>query len=62
MGKCIKAQPDKLHHARACGAMLESYRSPATGHPPKDMEMAAFMAVFHPNIKGKRLKQVMEAR
>lgn len=57
-----KTQPDKLQHARACGAMLDAYRNPATGHPPENMEMAAFMAVFHPNIKGKRLKRVMEAR
>lgn len=57
-----KTPPDIMHHARACGAMLNSMRSPATGRPPEDMEMAAFMVVFHPQIKGKRLKKVLETR
>lgn len=27
--------------------------------PHKDQEMAAFMAIFHPEIKGKRLKRLL---
>lgn len=38
--------------ARANGALVESHRN-RNGELPEGMEMAAFMAVFHPNFKPK---------
>jgi len=47
-----------VHIARANGAMVESFRN-RNGDLPEGLEMAAFMAVFHPNIKGKKLKALV---
>ena len=54
----IVSQPDIRHLARANGALVESHRN-RNGELPDGMEMAAFMAVFHPNIKGKKLKALV---
>jgi len=51
-------QPDIRHLARANGAMVEASRN-RNGETPEGLEMAAFMAVFHPSIKGKKLKALV---
>lgn len=52
------SQPDIRHLARANGALVDAHRN-RNGEAPEGMEMAAFMAVFHPNIKGKKLKALV---
>jgi len=54
----VVSQPDIRHLARAHGAMVESSRN-RNGETPEGLEMAAFMAVFHPNITGKKLKALV---
>ena len=59
--RCLKrsvSQPDIMQAARANGALVESHRN-RLGETSEGMEMAAFMAVFHPNIKGKKLKALV---
>ena len=51
-------KPDIREVARANGAIVEAFRNPR-GEVPEGMEMAAFMAIFHPNIKGKKLKKLL---
>lgn len=50
---------NQMDRARAAGAWLESRRSRRTGEVPKDEELAAFMSIFHPEIKGKKLKRIL---
>jgi len=54
-----KTQPSIMERSRAAGCWLNSRRSRRTGEVPKDEEMATFMAIFHPEIKGKKLKDLM---
>lgn len=54
----LVSQPDIRHLARANGAMVEASRN-RNGETPEGLEMAAFMAVFHPNITGKKLKALV---
>lgn len=54
----VISQPDIKHLARANGALVESHRN-RRGEVPEGMEMVAFMAVFHPEIKGKKLKALI---
>jgi hypothetical protein len=54
----VRATRDVKHVARAHGALVESYRN-RNGELPRGMEMAAFMSVFHPTIKGKKLKALV---
>jgi hypothetical protein len=54
----VVSQPDIRETARANGALVEAHRN-RKGEVPEGMEMAAFMAVFHPNIKGKKLKALV---
>lgn len=53
------AQPDIREHARAVGCFVESRRN-RSGENDKALEMAAFKAVFHPEIKGKRLRKLLK--
>jgi len=55
-----KTQPDIRERARAAGTWLNSRRSRRTGEVPKDEEMAAFMAIFHPKFKGAKLKRLLK--
>ena len=51
-------KPTEMDRVRAARAVL-------TGDgicKNEEMELAAFMSIFHPNIKGKRLKRIMAAR
>jgi len=54
-----KRQPDIRERARAAGCVLEAWRSERTGEVPKKESLAAFMSIFHPEIKGKKLKALL---
>jgi len=55
----IVSQPDIMERTRAAGCWLNGRRSRRTGDVPKDESMAAFMAIFHPEIKCKKLKALV---
>lgn len=55
----LVSQPDIRERARAAGCWLNAGRSRRTGEVDKEQEMAAFMSVFHPEIKGKKLKALV---
>lgn len=51
-------KPDIRERARAAGCWLNARRS-NDGNVPKSEEMAAFMAIFHPEIKGRKLAALL---
>jgi hypothetical protein len=55
----MKKTPDIRDRARAAGCYLNNVRNARTGEVPRDLEMAAFMSIFHPEIKGKRLRRLV---
>ncbi len=57
----METKPDIRTRARAAGCYLEMTRSRETGRVAKDVELAAFMAIFHPEVKGKRLRRLLKA-
>lgn len=60
----MKTKPDIRERARAAGAYLNMVK-PTPGRDGmaeeqyKKLEMAAFMAVFHPEVKGARLRRIV---
>ena len=51
-----KNRGDIMERARAGGCYL---RNAFRENAPEDLKLAAFMAIFHPEIKGKRLKNLI---
>lgn len=50
---------DIRDRARAAGCYLNGVRNAQTGEVPRDMEMAAFMSIFHPEVKGRCLRRLL---
>lgn len=51
---------DIMDRARGAGAYLNGVRRRDTGKPDPALELAAFMSIFHPKIKGKRLRRILQ--